>query len=91
MSLMGRHTLGFLDWATGRSLLVFDVDKRIGTVDTAGTEARTFADANPRDKYWSNDWVYSYHADVSPDGSMIVYVDLRVSIPTQRLRIPAGL
>ena len=55
MSLMGRHTLGFLDWATGGSLLVFDVDKSIGTVDTAGTEARTFADANPREEYWSND------------------------------------
>ena len=90
MSLMGRHTLGFLDWATGRSLLVFDVDKRIGTVDTAGTEARTFADANPRDKYWSNDWVYSYHADVSPDGSMIVYASCEFPFPHSGYGYPPG-
>ena len=90
MSLMGRHTLGFLDWATGGSLLVFDVDKRIGTVDTAGTEARTFADANPRDEYWSNDWVYSYHADVSPDGSRIVYVTCEFPFPHSGYGYPPG-
>ena len=90
MSLMGRHTLGFLDWATGGSLLVFDVDKRIGTVDTAGTEARTFADANPRDEYWSNDWVYSYHAAVSPDGSMIVYGTCEFPFPHSGYGYPPG-
>ena len=40
-------------------------------VNTAGTEARIVAHANPKSERGTMD---GHHADVSPDGSRIVYV-----------------
>ena len=89
-SLHARDLLGaagsstsFLDWAADESLLVFDVDDTIATVNTAGTDARIVADANPR-----RSWIYGHHADVSPDGSRIVYATCEFPFPYEDYEYP---
>ena len=64
----------FLHWANGTSTLIVDVGEAIWGLDTGGGWVREIADLNPnlhdadRRLIW-----YGHHADVSPDGSRIVY------------------
>ena len=84
-SLIGSHTAGFLDWADDGSLLVFDVGVRIATVNTSGTDVRIVADANPTAR-----GLDGHHADVSPDGSRIVYVTCEFPFPYDGYGYPRG-
>ena len=66
----------FLHWVPGASLLVFDFDQDIWAVSTDGTELRRIVDPNPLrpgrdDGPYSSQ--YGFGANVSPDGSRIVY------------------
>ena len=64
----------FLHWANGTSTLIVDVGEAIWGLDTGGAWVREIADLNPnphdadRRLIW-----YGHHAEVSPDGSRIVY------------------
>ena len=58
----------FLHWANGTSTLIVDVGQEIWRVDTGGAWVRKTADPNPGWRF-----AYGHHADVSPDGSRIVY------------------
>ena len=84
-ALIGSHTGGFLDWADDGSLLVFDVGARIATVNTSGTDARIVADANPGRRRLAG-----HHANVSPDGSRIVYVTCEFPFPYDGYGYPRG-
>ena len=69
------YSTQFLEWLPdGRHLVMSDRGRRgymqsaISIVDTEGSEIRTIVDANPWDSL-----PYGFHADVSPDGSRVVY------------------
>ena len=83
--LIGSHTAGFLDWADDGSLLVFDFGAKIAIVDTFGTDARIVADGNPGKRRLAG-----HHADVSPDGSRIVYVTCEFPFPYDGYGYPPG-
>ena len=60
----------FLQWVPGASLLVFDFDQDIWAVSTDGAELRRIVDpSSPRGALA----MYGFGANVSPDGSRIVY------------------
>ena len=67
----------FLHWTPDGSQLVFDFLENIWTVDSEGTLLKSVVDANPG--YWENGsgrryrFPHGFHADLSPDGSRIVY------------------
>ena len=65
----------FLHWVPGDSLLVFDFDQDIWAVSTDGTELRRIVDPNPSSPSGplAHPSMYGFSADVSPDGSRIVY------------------
>ena len=65
----------FLHWVPGASLLVFDFDQDIWTVSTDGTELRRMVDLNLSSPSGSRGHksMYGFGADVSSDGSRIVY------------------
>ena len=63
----------FLHWANGTSTLIVDVDEAIWGIDTGGAWVRKIADLNPQPDDADWDLAYGHHADVSPDGSRIVY------------------
>ena len=63
----------FLHWANGTSTLIAGVDKAIWGIDTGGAWVRKIADLNPQPNDADWDLAYGHHADVSPDGSRIVY------------------
>ncbi len=63
----------FLHWANGTSTLIVGVDEAIWGIDTGGAWVRKIADLNPQPNDADWDLAYGHHADVSPDGSRIVY------------------
>ena len=75
----------FLHWTPDGSQLVFDFDENVWAVDREGTRLRSVVDANPgfydpgyyRDSPIPLNFHYGFHADVSPDGSMIAYSTCR--------------
>ena len=79
----GLHA-GFLDWASGATQLVLDVDEKIAIVDTEGTQARVVVDTAPRSELWPPYRTYGYHADVSPDGNRVVYASCEFPSPEGR-------
>ena len=58
----------FLEWTPDGSQLMFSLDTTIMVVNTAGTQLRMLVDALPRDSFR-----YGFHADVSPDGTQVVF------------------
>ena len=63
----------FLHWTKGNAGLVFNLGFATWVVDAEGVAVRKIIDANPgRGDSWG-DGQYGYYADVSPDGSRIVY------------------
>ena len=70
----------FIHWAEGGTHLVFDHDDLILALDIAGAQVREVADADA-DYHYSGSYAfnstyrfeYGFYADVSPDGSRIVY------------------
>ncbi len=70
----------FLHWTPDGSQLVFDFDETVWAVDREGTRLRSVVDANPgyyEDSRIPLNFHYGFHADVSPDGSMIAYSTCR--------------
>ena len=67
--------------------MVFDVGRAIGAVDTTGADARIVADANPKSERL---WTYGHHADVSPDGSTIVYGTCEFPVPYEGYGYPSA-
>ena len=65
----------FLHWVPGDSLLVFGFEQDIWAVSTDGVELRRIVDPNPSSPSGSRGYrsMYGFGADVSPDGSRIVY------------------
>ena len=63
----------FLHWANGTSTLIVDVGQEIWQVDTGGEWVREVADLDPQSEHDSSPMLYGHYADVSPDGSRIVY------------------
>lgn len=68
-SYSGPQHEGFLHWTGDGSHLVFDLKDKLTTVDIENGTYLTIADADA-DTYNS---LYGFYADVSPDGSKIVY------------------
>ena len=70
----------FIHWTPDGAQLVFEFNETIWMADSDGTTLQSVVDANPReDDYYSHRYrgyiesMYGFHADVSPDGSRIVY------------------
>ena len=57
-----------LEWTPDGSQLIFRAGTTLRVIDGAGINLRTLADVNP-----GNVFLYGFHADVSPDGSQVVY------------------
>ena len=74
----------FLHWAVNDTRLVFDLAERVATVDTTGTHGQVVADADPTQEWDQLEYTFGYHADVSPDGSMIVYATCEFPEPGGR-------
>ena len=64
----GRFQEYTLEWTPDGSQLIFRAGTTLRVIDGAGTNLRTLADVNP-----GNVFLYGFHADVSPDGSQVVY------------------
>ena len=60
----------FLHWAPDGSRLIFNISDTIWTVDSRGTNVDAIVDADPES---DNPSVYEFYADLSPDGSRMVY------------------
>ncbi len=76
----GGHLDHFLHWTPDGSHLVFDFDEHVWAVDREGTRLRSLVDANPSfHKEIPREGMsqYGFHADVSPDGSVIAYSTCR--------------
>ena len=58
----------FIDWTPDGSAIMFDDGTAVMMVDVNGSRLRAIVDANP-----GFDFSHGFHADVSPDGSRIVY------------------
>ena len=58
----------FLHWAADGSQLVFDIDHTIWTLDIKDARLQQVADVDPE-----HEMDFGFYADVSPDGSRIVY------------------
>ena len=70
----------FLHWTPDGSHLVFDFDDHVWVVDREGTRLRSLVDANPgfrKDTLREGMSQYGFHADVSPDGSVVAYSTCR--------------
>ena len=68
----------FLHWTPDGSHLVFDIDDTIWTLDIEGARLMEVADVDPDyesgdDDTYGYKYKYGFHADLSPDGSEIVY------------------
>ena len=63
----------FLHWANGTSTLLVDVGDAIWQVDAGGEWVREVVDLDPQSEHDRGPMLYGRHADVSPDGSRIVY------------------
>ena len=63
----------FLHWANGTSTLIVDVGDAIWQVDAGDEWVREVVDLDPQSEHDSRPMLYGRHADVSPDGSRIVY------------------
>ena len=60
----------FLHWTPDGSRLIFDLADTIWAVDSQGTSVAAVVDADPEADYPSG---YALYADLSPDGSRMVY------------------
>lgn len=58
----------FLHWIPGGSNLIFKVTSRLYSASSDGAQIRQLVNANPSEQHWTD-----LYADVSPDGSQIVY------------------
>lgn len=67
------HLMHFLAWTPDGSQLVYDFGSRVRMVDAAGGNLRTLAEVSPGEAYRMRSPMYGYHADVSPDGTRVVY------------------
>ena len=87
----GVHT-GFLHWARDGTQLVFDVGETVATVDIKGADARVIVDTDPENEWllYPYSHTYGYHADVSPDGSRIVYASCEFPFPHEGYWYPAA-
>ena len=63
----------FLHWANGTSTLIVDVGDAISQVDAGGEWVREVVDLDPQSEHDPEPMLYGRHADISPDGSRIVY------------------
>ena len=66
----------FVHWAGDGAYLVFDYDDALLVLDIKGAQLREVADADEDYTGNSDDWYrlkYGFYADVSPDGSRIIY------------------
>ena len=71
--LRGGGHAHFLDWPGGNAGVVFDLGSATWMVDAEGAALRRITDADPER---AGSWPigqYGYYADVSPDGSRVVY------------------
>ena len=66
----------FLDWSPDSSQIIFSYGTTIQRINVEGSRLRVIVDANPQRAL-----PYGFHADVSPDGSRIVYSTCR--FPTE--------
>ena len=62
-----------LHWANGTSTLLVDVGDAISHVDARGEWVREVVDLDPQSEHDPEPMLYGRHADISPDGSRIVY------------------
>lgn len=60
----------FLEWTPDGSQLMFSYTTDIWFVDIAGTDLRLLVDADPDSDYR---FLYGFHADISPDGTQVVF------------------
>lgn len=58
----------FLKWTPDGNMLVFRGPTALGVVDAVGTRLELLADVNP-----GNRFLYGFSADISPDGSQVIY------------------
>ena len=58
----------FLEFTPDGSQLMFSYSTSIWIVDVAGTQLRMLVNANPRGSF-----EYGFHADISPDGTQVVF------------------
>ena len=65
----------FVQWTPDGSRLMFDYGETIWAVDSEGTVLQSIVDANPGDDGhdFHYEFMYGFHADVSPEGSRIVH------------------
>ena len=63
----------FLHWANGTSTLIVDVGDTISQVDAGGEWVREVVDLDPQSEHDPKPMLYGRHADISSDGSRIVY------------------
>ena len=63
-----RRPRHFIDWTPDGSAIIFDDRTAVMMVDADGSRLRAIVDANP-----GFDLMHGFHADLSPDGSHIVY------------------
>ena len=63
----------FLHWTPDASQLIFNFSDSIWTVDSQGTRVDAVVDAYPEDPEVDKLSVYDFYADLSPDGSRMVY------------------
>ena len=69
---VGRSS-SFVHWTKDGKRLVFDLARMIATVNAKGADSRIVADTDPGKRWTKPHWSYGYYADISPDGSRIVY------------------
>ena len=72
----GEFHESFLHWTGDGAYLVFDHDDVLLVLDIEGAQMREVADADVDYTGDSDDWYrfrYGFYADVSPDGSQIIY------------------
>ena len=60
----------FLEWTPDGSQLMFSYNTEVWFVDVAGANLRLLVDADPHSNYR---FLYGFHADISPDGSQVVF------------------
>ena len=60
---------GFVEWDPSGSYIIFEDETRLMSVDVGSSQLQTIVDANPGYPFY----YLGLHADMSPDGSSIVY------------------
>ncbi len=63
----------FVFWTPDSSQLVFSGNGTIWKVDAEGSHLQMVLDANPGASFGRHEFLYGFHADLSPDGDQLVY------------------